>query len=111
MALLSTMHKLVRPGGLVLIGTQYDWVPNQPGLDNQESGEQVLSAALGTWFDPVLEPQNVEFVKAETSRKFECGTQHLTFWQRREKPRIDAGTVTTRSATTETPTSVTTQEN
>jgi len=90
-ALLSTMHKLVRPGGLVLIGTQYDWVPNQrscaTALDNQKSGEKVLSAVLSTWFDPVLEPQDVEFVKAETSRKFECGTQHLTFWQRREEAR------------------------
>merc|ERR1712085_60904 len=28
-----------------------------------------------------------EFVKAETARKLECGTQHLTFWQRRKEPR------------------------
>jgi putative 4-mercaptohistidine N1-methyltranferase len=43
---------------------------------------------LGKWFDATLEPQDLQFVKAETARKFVCGTQQLTFWQRREQPRL-----------------------
>jgi 5-histidylcysteine sulfoxide synthase/putative 4-mercaptohistidine N1-methyltranferase len=82
---LTTVHTLLRPGGLFLVGTQYDWAPKQAHA--LTSGEEVLAAHLSKWFDPVLEPQDLEFAKAETARKFECGTQHLTFWQRRETPR------------------------
>jgi 5-histidylcysteine sulfoxide synthase/putative 4-mercaptohistidine N1-methyltranferase len=82
---LSTAHQLLRPGGLLILGTQYDWAPKE--TFGQKSGEQVVAGILAKWFDPVLEPQSLDFAKAETSRKFECGTQHLTFWQRRESPR------------------------
>jgi 5-histidylcysteine sulfoxide synthase/putative 4-mercaptohistidine N1-methyltranferase len=96
-AVLESMHTLLRPGGLLIVGTQYDWVPKQPS--GHGSGEQVLADLLGKWFEPVLEPRDLEFVKAETSRKFHCGTQHLTFWQRRESARADdAGDASTKAS-------------
>merc|ERR1711988_694405 len=80
-AFLGSVQNLLRPGGLLILGTQYDWVPK--GLKSAtSSGEEVLASLMAKWFDPVLQPQDLDFVKAETSRKFECGTQHLTFWQR-----------------------------
>jgi putative 4-mercaptohistidine N1-methyltranferase len=87
LGVLSSIHTLMRPGGLLIIGTQYEWAAKE--TFGQASGEEVLAALLGKWFNPVLEPQDLEFAQAETCRKFECGVQHLTFWQRRDAPRTD----------------------
>jgi len=82
---LAAVHGLLKPGGLLVVGTQYEWP--RPGADAATqavaSGEEVVAAALQPWFKPAAESEDLSYVKMETARKLECGLQHLTFWERR----------------------------
>merc|ERR1712137_292930 len=78
--LLQSAHLVVRPGGLLVIGTQYDW---SSGVVSTATGAEVLQHLLEPWFEVACEGVDIDFAKAETARKFECGTQHITFWRRR----------------------------
>jgi putative 4-mercaptohistidine N1-methyltranferase len=80
---LSSVHKVLKPGGLLVVGSQYDWVPKTKAT-SQAGGDAVVSDLLKPWFEPVHDPVDISFVKAETARKFSCGNQHITFWKRNE---------------------------
>mmetsp|Transcript_60452 Transcript_60452/g.167250 ORF Transcript_60452/g.167250 Transcript_60452/m.167250 type:complete len:495 (+) Transcript_60452:1-1485(+) len=88
LGLLRNVHTLVKPGGLLVMGTQYEWAA--PVVPGASSGEEVLAAALRRWFEPVLEAKDLAFARAETARKADCGLQHLTFWRRRAEPAPEA---------------------
>jgi putative 4-mercaptohistidine N1-methyltranferase len=81
---LSSVHEVMKPGGLLVVGSQYDWVP-KTNMVSESGGDAVVGDLLKPWFEPVHDPIDIPFVKAETSRKFSCGTQHVTFWRRVEK--------------------------
>jgi len=85
---LAAVHKLLKPGGLLVLGTQYEWPRSAAvaGAIAAESGEEVVAAALQPWFKPAADSTDLAYVKMETSRKLECGLQHLTFWKRRDAP-------------------------
>jgi len=78
---LASAHRLVRPGGLLALGTQYEW--KAAGTRAAEvSGEEVLAEVLGPHFEPVARPVDLPFEVARTARMSEVGVQHVTFWQR-----------------------------
>jgi putative 4-mercaptohistidine N1-methyltranferase len=87
MGLLQSVHHLVKPGGLLVLGSQYDWVPTGNHAISKSRGDAVLANILEPWFDVAADPMNLSFTKAETARKFSCGSQHLTFWKRRDQER------------------------
>lgn len=78
---LASVHKLMKPGALLVVGTQYEWAA--PATAAGTIGEEVLASTLATWFDAVAEPRDLPFAWNQTSRKVESGLQHVTFWQRR----------------------------
>jgi len=85
---LATVHGLLKPGGLLVIGTQYEWPCSmvETGALTAASGQEVVAAMLRPWFKPVSESTDLVYVKADTARKHEHGVQHLTFWERRASP-------------------------
>jgi putative 4-mercaptohistidine N1-methyltranferase len=80
---LKTLHSSVRPGGLLVLGTTYNWKSEAAA---GKTGEQVTAELLSNWWEPVGTPVDVPFALQETARKFNCGNQHVTFWQRRAAP-------------------------
>lgn len=79
--LLNAAHKVVKPGGILAIGTQYEWSVSGE-VKGVTSGEEVLSKLLFPWFEPVAKPIDLPFAMTKSARKFEIGTQHVTFWRR-----------------------------
>jgi len=94
LGLLRNAHSLLKPGGLFVVGTQYEWAA--PSITGAATGEEVLAAALQRWFEPVLEAKDLAFAKAETARKADCGVQHVTFWRRRAEAAAAAESVVAR---------------
>lgn len=84
--LLSSAHELLKPGGLLVIGSQYEWAAPVASTKAQ-SGAALVSEVLEGWFDEALPPSDLAFVQSDTARKFDCGSQHLTFWKRRSEQR------------------------
>lgn len=99
--ILSSVHNLLKPGGLLVIGTQYEWGTSSSAVAND--GAAVLAKLLEPWFEVAMEPVDVAFAMPETARKFECGIQHVTFWQRRSAQLDRAGLPLTAAGTTVTP--------
>jgi len=84
---LGNVQGLLKPGGVLALGTQYEWSAlGSPLAEGAGSGEEVVARALSKWFEPIAEPTDLEYVRPETERKSQCGTQHLTFWKRRAEP-------------------------
>ncbi len=83
----------MKPAGMLVITSPYTWLeeftPRDKWLGGRKvNGENVttlegLAAALAGHFDPVGEPQDVEFVIRETGRKFQHTISQMTFWRRR----------------------------
>jgi 5-histidylcysteine sulfoxide synthase len=101
--ILSSVHKLLKPGGLLVIGTQYEWGAGSSATTVANGGTAVLAKLLQPWFEVAMEPVDVEFAKPVTARKFDCGLQHVTFWQRRSDRLDRAAPPLTAAETTETP--------
>jgi len=89
---LTNMHVSVKPGGLLVLGTTYDW--SCDGLKKAgQTGDEVVADLLAAWWEPVGTPVDIPFALQETARKFECGTQHVTFWRRRASSAAAQGSV------------------
>ncbi len=83
----------IAPGGLLVILSPYTWLeeftPRERWLGARKiDGENVttleaLHEALAADFEPVGEPQDVEFVIRETRRKHQHTLSELTAWRRR----------------------------
>jgi len=81
LGLLNAMNLVLKPGGILAIGTQYEWaVPLK--VMGEMSGEEVLAKVLYPWFEPVAKPVDVPFAITKSMRRFDVGTQHVTFWRR-----------------------------
>lgn len=78
--LFASAHSVLRPGGILAVGTQYDW--RVQGVEGS-TGVETLETLLRPGFRAIAEPTELPFLKAETARKFEAGVQHVTFWERR----------------------------
>lgn len=84
----------INPGGLLVITSPYTWLeeftPPEKWLGGRKvDGENVttlegLAAAMAGTFEPVGEPQDVEFVIRETGRKFQHTLAQLSVWRRKE---------------------------
>jgi len=86
--LLSSVHELLKPGGLLVVGSQYEWAaPSSFASTKARTGAEVVGEALQGWFDEALPATDLAFVDSDTARKFECGSQNVTFWKRRSEPR------------------------
>jgi len=92
---LAAVHGLLKPGGLLVVGTQYEWpraVAASATAPAAASGEEEMAAVLRPWFKPAAESADLAYVKMETARTLECGLQHLTFWEHRAAPELDMDT-------------------
>lgn len=90
--LLRSAHHLLRPGGLLVVGTQYEW-PADGAIVGAASGEEVVARLLESWFETATAPSDLAFAKAEAAREFGCGRQHLTFWRRRLEERSSSSSI------------------
>ncbi|MGD9546759.1 MAG: 5-histidylcysteine sulfoxide synthase [Candidatus Krumholzibacteriia bacterium] len=89
---LDLIGERMRPGGLLVILSPYTWLeeftPRNKWLGGIKiDGENVttlegLRARLAGAFEPVGEPQDVEFVIRETRRKFQHTLSQLSAWRR-----------------------------
>ncbi len=77
---LRNLYHCVRPGGLLVLGTTYQWASTTP-----QGGYAALSERLEAAWEPVLEPIDLEYAIQETARKNNCGRQQISFWVRREQ--------------------------
>jgi len=94
---LAAVHGLLKPGGLLVIGTQYEWPRSTAASATTPaatSGEEEIAASLRPWFKPAVESVDLAYVRMETARTLECGLQHLTFWERRAAPEPGANVAT-----------------
>mmetsp|Transcript_62363 Transcript_62363/g.135381 ORF Transcript_62363/g.135381 Transcript_62363/m.135381 type:complete len:1087 (-) Transcript_62363:4-3264(-) len=83
-ATLGSLHRVLKPEGILVLGTQYDW----PGARQAASGVEALTLHLGQWFDPIpVDAVDIPFSVQRTARIFDSGVQHVTFWKRRSEPR------------------------
>jgi len=88
LGLLGAVHKVLKPGGILAIGTQYEWsVALNHTFMGELTGEEVLAKVLRPWFEPVAKPVDIPFAVTKSARRFDVGTQHLTFWRRLKETR------------------------
>jgi 5-histidylcysteine sulfoxide synthase/putative 4-mercaptohistidine N1-methyltranferase len=90
---LDRIRGRINPGGLLVITSPYTWLeeftPPEKWIGGRKvDGENVttlegLHAVLGPAFEPVGEPQDVEFVIRETGRKFQHTVSQLMAWRRK----------------------------
>ena len=84
----------INPGGLLVITSPYTWLeeftPQEKWLGGRKvDGENVttldgLATALAGTFEPVGEPQDVEFVIRETRRKHQHTIAQMSVWRRKD---------------------------
>ena len=90
---LLQLHHLVRPGGIAVLASTYDWkdgrTPRAAWLGGYKSqdGEfvytlAVLKEILGDDFELVLE-EDLPYCVGETRRKFHIGISQVTIWKRK----------------------------
>jgi len=87
-------HRL-NTGGLLLLASTYDWSEkNTPkdrwlgGLKDPKTGENVdsfdtIAKILGTDFELVKAPFDIELVQRQTARKFEHSLSEVSIWKKR----------------------------
>ena len=90
---LSHIADRINPGGLLVLASPYTWLEEFTSRERWLGGKKVdgenvttlegLHAALKEQFEPVGDPQDVEFVIRETARKFQHSISQLTVWRRR----------------------------
>jgi 5-histidylcysteine sulfoxide synthase/putative 4-mercaptohistidine N1-methyltranferase len=90
---LGTVHRRLRPGGLLLIASPYTWLVEHTKREAwiggfKKDGESFftldgLKAILGESFRLLSAPLSVPFVIRETRRKFQHTLSEVTLWERR----------------------------
>ena len=91
---LGQLPKLVRPGGVVVLSSPYDWkescTPRSSWLGGfkDRNGEEVhsaerLQAVMKAEFDLVAEEELPFLMGKEHGRRFEVGLAHATVWRRK----------------------------
>jgi 5-histidylcysteine sulfoxide synthase/putative 4-mercaptohistidine N1-methyltranferase len=83
----------IRPGGLLVLASPYTWLEEHTERDEwiggfKRDGENVttldgLDQILGSEFERLGEPRQIEFVIRETKRKFQHTVSELTVWERK----------------------------
>lgn len=90
---LSTVHKRINEGGILLIASPYTWLEEHTNKEDwlggfKKDGENFttmdgLNALLEEHFELQKGPLSVPFVIRETSRKFQHTLSEVTIWQRK----------------------------
>ncbi len=89
---LSTIHKRLASGGILILTSPYTWLEEFTRRENwiggyRKDGEpyttlEGLRDYLQPHFTMVADPEDVEFVIRETSRKFQHSISQVTVWQK-----------------------------
>ena len=90
--LLEDIHRLLNPGGLLIITSPYTWLEEHTAREEwiggfKKDGENFstldgLKAILGQNFRLFDEPRTVPFVIRETRHKFQHSLSEVTIWER-----------------------------
>ena len=90
---LETIHERLNPGGVLVVTSPYTWLEEFTKKENwlggvRQAGEpywtlDALREILSRHFEPLDEPQNLEFVIRETRRKFQHTVAEVTAWGRK----------------------------
>lgn len=91
---LETIHQRMNPGGVLVITSPYTWLEEFTKKENwlggiRRAGEpywtvDAIREILSRHFEPLDEPQNLEFVIRETRRKFQHTVAEVTVWARKK---------------------------
>jgi putative 4-mercaptohistidine N1-methyltranferase len=90
--LLTTIHKRINKGGLLMISSPYTWLEEHTnkkawvgGLKRDGENSSTLDGLkeiLGSHFKLVQGPQEIPFIIRETRRKFQHTLSEITIWER-----------------------------
>jgi 5-histidylcysteine sulfoxide synthase/putative 4-mercaptohistidine N1-methyltranferase len=92
--LLSSIHNLVKPGGLLILTSTTAWSTDYTDKDQwiggyKKDGENysthiALKEILAEEFKEIKKPEEIEYVMKETRRQFSHGFSQIYFFQRKE---------------------------